>query len=41
LVSGIKGTTQAARVFEEGVLRKILGPKKDEIIGGRRKKLHN
>jgi hypothetical protein len=40
LVCDIKGTTQAARVFKEGALRKISGPKGDEIIGGWRKKLH-
>jgi hypothetical protein len=28
------------RVFENGVLRSILGPKTDEVMGGRRK-LHN
>jgi hypothetical protein len=28
------------RVFENRVLRRIFGPKRDEIIGGRRK-LHN
>jgi hypothetical protein len=28
------------RVFENGVLRRIFGPKSDEVIGGWRK-LHN
>jgi hypothetical protein len=28
------------RVFQNGVLRKIFGPKRDEVIGGKRK-LHN
>jgi hypothetical protein len=28
------------RVFENRVLRKIIGPKRDEVTGGRRK-LHN
>jgi hypothetical protein len=27
-------------VFENGVLRKILGPKRDEVVGERRR-LHN
>jgi hypothetical protein len=36
----IKGGTQTVRVFENRVLRRIFGPKRDGIIGGRRK-LHN
>jgi hypothetical protein len=38
LVSHIKGGT--LRVFENRMLRKIFGPKRDEVIGGWRK-LHN
>jgi hypothetical protein len=36
LVCGIKGET----LFENRVLRRIFGPKRDEVIGGWRK-LHN
>jgi hypothetical protein len=42
LVSDIKG---GLRVFENRVLRRILGPKRDEVTGGWRKlhidELHN
>jgi hypothetical protein len=38
LVSEIKGGTQTE--FENMVLGRILGPKRDEVTGGRRK-LHN
>jgi hypothetical protein len=39
LVSDIKGGTQT-EVFENRVLRRIFGTKRDEVIGGWRK-LHN
>jgi hypothetical protein len=39
LALNIKGRTYTG-VFENRVLRKIFGPKKDEVIGARRK-LHN
>jgi hypothetical protein len=39
LVSDIKGGTQT-EVFENRMLRRILGPKRDEVTGGLRK-LHN
>jgi hypothetical protein len=38
LVSGIK--KHRLRVFENRVLRRIFGPKRDEVTGGWRK-LHN
>jgi hypothetical protein len=38
-VSDIKGGTQTD-VFKNRVLRKIFGPKRDEVMGGWRK-LHN
>jgi hypothetical protein len=44
LVSDIRRRTQTEG-FENRVLRRIFGPKRDEILGGRRKlhngKLHN
>jgi hypothetical protein len=42
LVSSIKGviTVYSLRVFENRVLRRIFGPKKDGVAGGWRK-LHN
>jgi hypothetical protein len=40
LVSDIKGGTQSVRVLENRVLRRIFGPKRDEVTGGWRK-LHN
>jgi hypothetical protein len=40
LVSDIKGGTHRLRVFENRVLRRIFGPKRDEVTGVRRK-LHN
>jgi hypothetical protein len=40
LVSDIKGRTQAEGVRENRVLRRILGQKRDELIGGWRK-MHN
>jgi hypothetical protein len=40
LVSHIKGGAQTVRVFENRVLRRIFGPKREEVIGGWRK-LHN
>jgi hypothetical protein len=41
LVSDIKGGTQVRlRVFENTVLRRIFGPKRDEVTMGWRK-LHN
>jgi hypothetical protein len=39
LVSDIKGGTWT-RVFENRVLRRIFGPKRDEVTGGW-KQLHN
>jgi hypothetical protein len=39
LVSHIKGRTQMS-MFENWVLRRTLGPKKEEVTGGWRK-LHN
>jgi hypothetical protein len=40
LVSDIKGGTHRLRVFENRVLRRIFGSKRDEVTGGWRK-LHN
>jgi hypothetical protein len=40
LVSGVKGRTHRLRVFGNMVLRRIFGPKRDEVTGGWRK-LHN
>jgi hypothetical protein len=40
LVSDIKGRTQTEGVCENRVLRRIFGPKRDEVTGGWRK-LHN
>jgi hypothetical protein len=35
LVFGIKGRTW--RIFKNGALRRIFGPKRDDIIGDRKK----
>jgi hypothetical protein len=40
LVSDIKGGIHRLRVFENRVLRRIFGPKRDKVMGGWRK-LHN
>jgi hypothetical protein len=40
LASDIKGETPTEGVFEDMVLRRIFGPKRDEVTGGWRK-LHN
>jgi hypothetical protein len=40
LVSDIKGGTQTGGVFENRVLRRLFGPKRDEVTGKWRK-LHN
>jgi hypothetical protein len=40
LVSSIRERKQAATIFEERVLRRIFGPKGEEVTGGWRK-LHN
>jgi hypothetical protein len=40
MVSDIKGREHRLRVFENRALRRIFGPKKDEVTGGWRK-LHN
>jgi len=40
LVADIEGGTQAEGVFKNGVLRKIIGPRRDEVTGEWRK-LHN
>jgi uncharacterized membrane protein len=40
LVSDIKGETEIVRVFENRVLRRIFGPKRDEVTKDWRK-LHN
>jgi hypothetical protein len=40
LVSCIRERKQAARIFEKRVLRRIFGPKGEEVTGGLRK-LHN
>jgi hypothetical protein len=40
LISDVKGGTHRLRVFENRVLRRIFGQKKDEVTGDWRK-LHN
>jgi hypothetical protein len=40
LVSDIRGRTYSNRVFENRVLRRIFGPRRDEVTGVSRK-LHN
>jgi len=37
LVYHIKGRIYLSRVFEKRVLRKVCGPKREEVVGGCRK----